>query len=213
MRPENIRKLYEPRKNAISQRLNDFRKVWSNGTDEDILAELAFCLFTPQSKAKSCWAAVCRLKANGLVCKGSPKQISCKLDGVRFHNNKSKYLASARKLFSKNGKLCLKKTISSFDDTLECREWLVKNVKGLGYKEASHFLRNIGFGEKVAIIDRHILTNLKRYGVIKEIPKTITKQKYLEIEKKTADFARKTGIPLTHLDLLFWSNETGEVFK
>lgn len=213
MHPENIRKLYEPRKNAISQRLNEFRRVWSDGTDEDILAELAFCLFTPQSKAKSCWAAVCRLKAGGLVCKGTPEQVSRKLNGVRFHNNKSKYLAAARKLFSENGKLCLKKTIGSFKDPLECREWLAKNVKGLGYKEASHFLRNIGFGEKIAIIDRHILRNLKRYGVIKEIPGTITRQKYLELEKKTARFAEKTGIPMAHLDLLFWSNETGEIFK
>jgi len=38
-------------------------------------------------------------------------------------------------------------------------EWLVKNLTGLGYKEAGHFLRNIGSG-KIAILDRHILRNL-----------------------------------------------------
>ena len=93
------------------------------------------------------------------------------------------------------------------------REWLAKNVKGLGFKEASHFLRNIGFGQDVAILDRHILNNLKRLGVIDIIPKSLTPKRYSEIEERMAKFSKAMGIPLEELDLLFWSEETGHVFK
>ena len=80
-------------------------------------------------------------------------------------------------------------------------------------KEASHFLRNIGFGKEIAILDRHILKNLKRVGVIDEIPKTISRKKYLEMETKMSNFCNKIGISMAELDLLFWSEETGEILK
>ncbi len=90
---------------------------------------------------------------------------------------------------------------------------LVRNIKGFGYKEASHFLRNIGMGKDIAILDRHILKNLKRYGAIKKIPSHMSTRQYLDIEDKARRFARKIRIPLDELDLLFWSRETGEIFK
>jgi N-glycosylase/DNA lyase len=83
----------------------------------------------------------------------------------------------------------------------------------MGYKEASHFLRNIGFADDLAILDRHILKNLKIFGIIEEIPKSLSKKKYLEIEEKMRNLANEVNIPVSHLDLLFWSKETGEIFK
>ena len=83
----------------------------------------------------------------------------------------------------------------------------------MGYKESSHFLRNVGFGDDIAILDRHIMKNLVKYGVIEEIPKSLTDKKYLEIEEKMRKFASGVGIPMAHLDLLWWSEETGEIFK
>ena len=94
----------------------------------------------------------------------------------------------------------------------ELREWLVKNVKGLGYKEASHLLRNIGY-RNLAILDRHILRNLVRVGVLKQIPKSISRLNYLETEKKFLGYSKKINIPMDELDLLFWSMETGEILK
>ncbi len=88
-----------------------------------------------------------------------------------------------------------------------------ENVNGLGYKEASHFLRNVGLGEEFAILDRHILRNLKDFGVLPEIPISLTKKRYLEIEEKVRRFSREIGIPMGELDLLLWSKETGWIFK
>ena len=83
----------------------------------------------------------------------------------------------------------------------------------MGYKEASHFLRNIGLGEDLAILDRHILKNLKFTGVIKDIPKAMTKEQYFNIENKMKKLSQRSKIPLGHLDLVMWYKEAGEIFK
>lgn len=209
-----LKKIYRLKKSAISSRLREFRNLWLHGADEDIFAELAFCLFTPQSKAKSCWDATERLKEQNLLFEGSADHIKkCLHRSVRFHNKKAGYLVKVRNLFMRDGVLSIKMQINNFRNAYECRDWLVKNIKGFGYKEASHFLRNIGFGNKIAILDRHILRNLHKLGVIKEIPESLSRTKYLQIEKQMIGFAKRIRIPSPHLDLLLWFKETGEIFK
>ena len=68
-------------------------------------------------------------------------------------------------------------------------------------------------GKNLSIIDRHILTNLKKYKIIKEVPSSISKITYLDIEEKMSRFCRRINIPIEELDLLFWSIQTGTVFK
>jgi N-glycosylase/DNA lyase len=89
----------------------------------------------------------------------------------------------------------------------------VKNVRGLGYKEATHFLRNVGLNGGLAILDRHILRNLKRYRAIRSLPKSLSRKKYLALERSFLHFADRIGISLDELDLLFWSMETGVIRK
>lgn len=198
---------------GIESRLGDFKTVWRNGSEHNIFNEMAFCIFTPQSKAKNCWEAVKTLEQKGLLHGGTPSEIARVINKVRFRNNKAKYLVKARNEFFRNGKPNIKSFIDSFGSVFKAREWLVANVMGMGYKEASHFLRNIGLGDDIAILDRHILKNLKVLGVIKEVPKTFTAKTYLEIEEKLRAFSKKMKIPMDSLDLLFWQRETGEVFK
>jgi N-glycosylase/DNA lyase len=208
-----IKKIYSIKKNEISFRLKEFENIWSARNDEEIFTELAFCILTPQSKAKSCWDAIVKLKDQNLLLKGNAEQIKQVLNCVRFKNKKAQYLGNARKLFMKDGRVSIRPFLNMFADIYECREWLVKNIDGLGYKEASHFLRNIGFGEKIAILDRHVLRNLNKLGIIEEVPGSISRAKYMELEKKMLEFSKQIDIPLSHLDLLFWYKETGEIFK
>ena len=209
---EEIRKKYELKKDEFKKRLLEFREVLDQ-SEERIFTELAFCLCTPQSKATQCWKAVSSLAGNNLLFTGNESQIKPFLNVVRFGDTKAKHIVAARNLFSQNGKISLKDKLSSFNNSYEAREWLVENVMGFGMKEASHFLRNIGFATELAILDRHILKNLHAHKAIEEIPKTLTEKKYLEIENKMKEFSQKIGIPLEELDLLFWSEETGMIFK
>ncbi len=209
---ESLKQKHEQKKDAIEARLNDFRESWTQD-DKYVFGELCFCLLTPQSKAKSCWRTIEKLKETGLLYNGTPEEMKKWMASVRFNDNKSKYLAEARQLFTSDGQLKIKEKLSSAGSPEEMRSWLIENVKGFGMKEASHFLRNVGFGDDIAILDRHILKNLVRYGVIPEIPKSLTEKKYLEIEQKMRSFASETGIPFAHLDLVWWSEEAGEIFK
>src|SRR3989339_344214 len=215
MNLKELRRSYAQRKKGIVSRLEEFGSVLAGSRDREIFTELSFCLFTPQSKAKSCWEAVTTLKNNKLLFDGKAPQISKHLNKVRCKNTKARYVVEARERISGLMDLLDGKTpgIRGPEFAVSAREWLVKNIKGIGYKEASHFLRNIGLGEHIAILDRHILKNMKALGVIKEIPAAITPKKYLEMERKLINFSKIIKIPVSHLDLLFWSNETGEIFK
>jgi len=85
---------------------------------------------------------------------------------------------------------------------------MVTVVKGIDYKQASHFLASIGF-EDYAILDTHVLRELHNYAVIKEKPKNLTHKRYLEIEKAMREFSKRVGIPFHHLDTLFWEKGSG----
>jgi N-glycosylase/DNA lyase len=106
----------------------------------------------------------------------------------------------------------LKATVTGFGEVGEARAWLVENVKGLGWKEASHFLRNVGYFD-VAIIDRHILSNLREHGVIPDDKKGLTKRRYLEYEGILRRMADDLGMSLGELDLFLWYRKTGKVLK
>ena len=209
-----VKIIYDEMKDSIEKRLDDFKNMWLRGNDIDIYVELAFCVLTPQSKAKNAWSAISKLRDDFLLLEGSEEDIVEHLNVVRFKNNKAKNLVLLRgKMSNSDGVIAAKQIINSLGDPLEKREWLVQNIRGIGYKEASHFLRNVGFGDEIAILDRHILKNLVRLGVIEEVPKTITRKRYMEIEKKMIDYSGKIEIPMDHLDLLLWYLEAGEIFK
>lgn len=204
---------YNSIKKDIKLRLDDFSAIWEKGSEEDIFYELMFCLMTPQSKAELCWASVKRVREKDIKEIRRSEDLHGDMAGVRFKFKKSEYILEARDKFFREGYFSIKEQIKSFDDVYGIREWLVKEIKGIGYKEAGHFLRNIGFGKEISILDRHILKNLKSFGVLNLIPSSMTKKKYLEIEKKMSRFAEKIDIPLDHLDLLFWYREVGKIFK
>lgn len=210
---KEVLEIYSSIQGGIEARLDEFSEVWKNETEENLFSELAFCLLTPQSKAKMCWGSICTLKEKNVLIDGSEEEVLDCLYGVRFKYKKAKYIVEVRELFKTNGKITLRKKIEKNNSPFEIREWLVKNVKGMGHKEASHFLRNIGKGDDLAILDRHILKNLKLIGVIEKIPESIPPKKYLELENIVREFSKEIGIPLDHLDIVLWYKETKEIFK
>jgi N-glycosylase/DNA lyase len=207
--------LYDQRREEIEARLAEFREAWQHGSDENLFFEMVFCLCTPQSSALSCDKAVRELRDRGLLLNGSQEDILRVLDThrVRFPENKARWIVEARKKFFSSEPSLRRKLSERADDPHELRDWLQQEVLGLGLKEASHFIRNIGLGEDLAILDRHILNNLLRLGVIDLIPKSLSRKRYLEIEARMRDFCRRVGIPMGQMDLLLWARQTGFVFK
>lgn len=209
-----IEKIYKEKQKDIEKRLREFKEIWEKGSNEDIHAELSFCILTPQSKAVNAWKAITTLRENGLLFNGSAEDIVEYLNIVRFKNNKAKYLVALREqMQNEKGEIITKDFFNSIADVKEKREWIVKNIKGMAYKEAGHFLRNVGFGKEIAILDRHILKNLVKLEVIEDVPKSLTPKLYLEIEEKMKTYCKFINIPMDSLDLLLWYKEAGEIFK
>ena len=211
----DIHELHHTLRPTIEERLHGFRDQWESASEEELFREVVFCLLTPQSKGRACWDAACALDDKGLLLTGAAEDVAAALasTGVRFHHTKARRVVAARLLFAPEGRLSVRTVLGRFKDPKDAREWLVEHVKGLGYKESGHLLRNLGMGAHLAILDRHILRCLKELEVIAEIPKTLTPRRYLSIERKMAAFAEREGIPLDHMDLVFWARATGEVFK
>ena len=192
-------------KNVIDSRINEFSK-FKNKTCTDIFNELCFCLLTANYSAEG---AIRIQKEIGTGFISLPKlKLAKELKslGYRFPNKRAEYISEARKHKNK-----IKETICGFNNEFEARDWLVENVKGLGFKEASHFLRNIGY-ENLAIIDFHIIDVLVKHKLI-EKPKTLTKKKYLEIEKLLEKIAKKANLKQGELDFYLWYLETGKILK
>ncbi|MBE3030408.1 N-glycosylase/DNA lyase [Sneathia sp. DSM 16631] len=207
-----IEKLYESIKEEIDKKIDEYKEAF-NYDNKDFFAEIAFCILTPQSKALNAWKIIQTLKENDLLFTADSDTLENYLNSIRFKKTKAKRLVSLREKLSINGSLEAKKIIFNGNDVFKIREWLVKNIDGFGYKEASHVLRNLGFGENIAILDRHILRNLLKLEIIDEIPKTLTPKKYMDIEEKMRKYSSKIDISMDRLDLLFWYNEVNYLFK
>ena len=188
----------------IQQRIQEFKNVNTNSVEE-LFQELCFCILTANFNAERTILIHQRLRE--CFCTTPKEALSKKLrqQGYRFPNIRAAYIID-----SVSKKDVLPTIIQTFQRD-ERRTWLVQNIKGLGYKEASHFLRNIGFDD-YAIIDSHILELLERYNFIKQ-PKTLTKKKYIEIEKLLQTISQQTYLTLAELDLYLWYMETGKILK
>ncbi len=192
-------------KTHVDVRLTEFNEIKTYSQDL-IFKELCFCIMTANCSASKCMEVHERIGDGFLTLSETDLANTFKKLGYRFPNVRSKYIFEARKKISQLGS-----TIKSTDNELDVREWIVKNVKGIGYKEASHFLRNIGYND-YAIIDFHIIDLLVSYNLIQK-PKSMTKKKYLEIEEILKNIGEKLNLNLAELDLYLWYIETGKILK
>jgi len=231
---DNIEKLkaeYENKKEKIKERLNQFGKFFNESyswhyagnelkllpseskDDNRIFEELAFCIFTANTSAEMGLKAVDAVR--NVLITGSADDMTRRLEGVyRFNNVRPEYIVHTRNHLNSTLNFQLKKKIESFKNKHELRNFfaLNKDVKGLAYKEASHFLRNIGF-KGYAILDKHIINSLHEFEVLETNDKPKNPKHYLEIEQKFIDFSKKIGIDMDELDLLLWSRKNGRILK
>jgi N-glycosylase/DNA lyase len=208
-----LRSEFAAKRGQIEARLDDFRRVGSL-PDERLFEEMCFCILAVQSKAHTADAAVRDLSKAGLLWSGRAPRLAVFLrHRTRFHNHKAAYIVGARERFFPEEGPRLSESLQGQRDPQAARAWLVEEIDGLGWKEGSHFLRNVGRGDGLAILDRHILRNLVRHGVIPAMPDSLTGPRYHAIEERMNRFSSTVQIPMAALDLLFWSRETGEIFK
>jgi N-glycosylase/DNA lyase len=176
---------------------------------------MVYCIFTAGASAASGMTAVNAVKP--LLDNGSRAAITRALKkppAYRFHNVRAEHIVATRQFLRTNFSMCLRNKLDSFRDRDERRDWLARTpgIRGLGYKEASHFLRNIGF-KGYGILDKHILRCLAELGVIDSAKPPTSRSRYVASESLMKDFARDIGINFDELDLALWSMKTGKILK
>ncbi len=207
--PQHRKELLETwseHRTSIRARLSEFRAV----PPKRHIYELFFCIMTPQSSAAQCALVAEELeRRNFLLTEFDPTSLLRSFQGgyVRFHNTKARRLVALR-----HREHDLRDLLSRKISDKELRDVLATEIDGLGMKEASHFLRNIGKTD-LTIVDRHILRNMIRLGALDSWPSSIPRRRYLEIERKFEDLSHELGIPPDELDLLLWQRETGFLLK
>ncbi len=192
-------------KKLIDKRLQEFKSIQSK-SNQEVFKELCFCLLTANFNAERSIMIQKEIGNGFITLKENELAKKLKELGHRFPNTRARYIIKAR-----DYKDNIKDIVFKIKSDKDKRAWLIENIKGLGYKEASHFLRNIGFFD-VAIIDFHIVDLLVENKIIKR-PKSLTKRKYLEIEEVLREISNSINISLGELDLYLWYLETGKVLK
>ena len=194
-------------KKIIDSRIKEFSELGKNSINE-IFKEMCFCLLTANFSAQGGIKIQKEIDDGFLTL--SEINLAKKLSelGHRFPNARAEYIILARQKIN-----ILKKILNNNESALKKREEIVKNIKGLGMKEASHFLRNIGYKD-LAIVDFHIIDLLvKNNLIVQPNSKSLNTKKYIKIENLLKQIAQKINLNLGELDLYLWYQETGKILK
>ena len=187
---QDLNNSYRSRSNLIKTRLTEFSKILETSDNDKLFEEMVFCILTAGTSAKLCLEVIPEIK--DIIHCGSKEQITAKLKSCyRFYNIRADYIFVTREYLKSEFNFEIREMLMSFEDPLERRDFLAlnKNIKGLGYKESSHFLRNIGF-KGYAILDKHIIGILNELGVIDDDKSPSGREKYLEVERAYKEFSK-----------------------
>lgn len=194
---EKIKKIEEEAYPLVEKKLKEFEALGKYGDELDLFSELSFCVLTAN------WSAQGGIKAQNYIGKTNfaklPKEElieKLKEVGHRYPEIRAKFIIENRKLI---GKL---RDIWKLPSE-EARRILVKEAKGIGWKEGSHFLRNTGKFD-VAILDKHILKFLLEEKIINELPKNWTEKKYKKIENEFKELSFLLNKTPGETDLYIW---------
>jgi N-glycosylase/DNA lyase len=212
---EDIRAAHKARRKQIRARLDQFQAIWREGSDEQLWEELVFCIFTAGASARMGFRAVEAIRPLLMEGRREDMTLALRTAGAhRFPIERPGYIVVTRNYLREHCDMALREKLRSFADPLERRDWLAreKGIKGLGYKESSHFLRNIGLLGH-AILDKHVMSCLLDLKVVDTSKPPATRARYLETESRLRSFAGEIRIDFDELDLVLWSMKTGEVLK
>lgn len=190
---------------TVLKRIKDFEEIGKSR--EKVFSELCFCILTANYSAERGWKIQEECGEEFFKLDGHQLAERLRKLGYRYPNSRARYIVKARSIYED-----IWRTLESGRDPSEIRRWIAENVPGLGFKEASHFLRNMGF-KNLAIVDKHVLRVLYGYGLIRTMPQRLSKTMYLKIEKTLLKVAGELGISPAELDLYLWYMDTGKILK
>lgn len=211
--PGQLKHSYSRKKHIIRARLSEFESRIEDAGNQEIFEELVFCILAAGTSARMGITTLEQIK--NIILTADREELTTGLRGIyRFYNIRAGYIVDTRDFLKDRYGMKLKEHLLSFSDPAERRDFLAmtKEIRGIGYKEASHFLRNIGF-RGYSILDKHVMRALNELGVIDSTKPPANRKRYLETERALKRFSVENGFDPDELDLLLWSEKTGEILK
>jgi len=199
------------------------KNSWHNLSEQDIWEELCFCILSGNVSYELAKSVIEVTRKNGILNytwmkdeSTSEKVLFQELNSpnfkpVKINGELRKYRYPKKRSHQiKNAAIRIYETFSlknflKFNDSIPARNFLFNEIPGLGIKEASHFLRNIGYSDSLAIIDIHVFRFLQEQGLIDfSNIKYLTTSKYLLAEKILRNLSEYHSLNLAILDLAIW---------
>jgi N-glycosylase/DNA lyase len=189
----------------------DERKMWW---------ELSCCILSSQVPYPLAVAAANAIDEHGYLYKeicphkplvsrlidvlGKPLSVENKMRSYRFPIARAHQLAATHSTVLRDA-TSLKALVSSFSNPAKGRDWLVKFAPGMGPKQASMFLRNVGVSYELAILDRHVLSYMSALGIYSGKSFSISGlTQYSHHETALREHARELDCPVGLLDWAIW---------
>ncbi|MCK5602274.1 hypothetical protein KAR91_10405 [Candidatus Pacearchaeota archaeon] len=200
---------------------------WRKMREQDIWTELIACILGSQVSYEHAKSALAHLKEMGLLNAKEivinpliyEKSISQELSKPLYRPKRANGLGRKYRYPIIRARHICQTTLSVYNsgnslklmlhrarDEKSVRNTIMKYCKGIGPKQASLFLRNIGFGTNLAIIDTHIFNFMKHKNLITEsIDNIKSKYDYFNIEKDFIQYAESKNVSPGNLDLAIWA--------
>lgn len=188
-------------------------ETWEARSEDELWRELVWCILGSRVSWEATRAAVDRLERDRLleVEEWKGRFVECERRtmralavGYRFHRQGSARIrAAAERIYCEGGSL--RALLGDGGGRRSVRRVLVGDVPGLGPKQASLFLRSIGFAPHMAVLDRHVLTYLHWSGITDAALSTVPSlRRYEELEGIFLAHAESQGFTPTTFDLAVW---------
>lgn len=190
-------------------------------TEDHLWRELVACILGSRVRFEVAHSAVERIEKRGLFreswrssrfeqyekdimavlseVEGQPQRIRYPFPRVRA--NQIRY--AAERFYGCNE--TIREFLENSLNIRHARRRLAFEVSGLGPKQASLFLRNIGYSSQIAVLDVHVLTYMNWIGLTERPMKSVsTLPKYEALEDAFMEHAYSFGYTPDRFDLAVW---------
>ncbi len=197
---------------------------WERMTEDELWRELVACILGSRVRFEVAHSAVERLERMRLLCESRrslhfdhyEQDVLEALSGECFTQSglaKQRYpffrsranqiRRAAERLYTDHG--TIRGFLGTACDVQETRRRLASEISGLGPKQASLFLRNIGYTSHVAVLDVHVLTYMSWVG-LSDLPlKSVSSvRKYETMEDAFIEHSYTLGYKPDRFDLAVW---------
>jgi len=189
-------------------------------TEKRLWWELSCCILSSQVPFELAAAAADAVQASGLLLGPVPSDAALRsgITGVlqekldvngrerkyRFPAAKGRQLAACRLAVDRTAS-SLTALLGALVNPVDARLWLVDHAPGIGPKQASMFLRNIGVTYDLAVLDRHVVEYMALVGIDDGfVTKITTLAGYGKSEERLRAYANTQGFSVGLLDWAIW---------